>query len=117
KPVPMCTATGAPHPLAAGALEEYIPEMRPCATYPPIVRLRVRPDHEEPKAVVGRHGPRQPHTDAAFAAVRRLIEQTTLNYQQMAARTGVSTGCISYWKRDGGWKRPPFAPRSNDTMP
>ena len=67
--------------------------------------------------MVGRHGPRQPHTDATFAAVRRLIEQTTLNYQQIAARTGVSTGCISYWKRDGGWKRPPFAPRSNDTMP
>jgi hypothetical protein len=67
--------------------------------------------------VVGRHGPRQPHTGATFAAVRRLIEQTTLNYQQIAARTGVSTGCISYWKRDGGWKRPPFAPRANDTMP
>jgi hypothetical protein len=91
--------------------------MRPSFPHPPIVRLRPRPDHDEPKAVVGRHGPRQPHTDAAFAAVRRLIEQTTLNYQQIAARTGVSTGCISYWKRDGGWKRPPFAPRANDTMP
>ena len=91
--------------------------MRPLAPHPPIVRLRVRPDHDEPKAVVGRHGPRQPHTDATFAAVRRLIEQTTLNYQQIAACTGVSTGAISYWKRDGGWKRPPFAPRANDTMP
>ena len=49
--------------------------------------------------------------------MRRFIEQSTLNYRQIAARTGVSTGCISYWKRDGGWKRPPFAPRSNDAMP
>src|SRR4029077_8401829 len=91
--------------------------------------LRVRPDHDElknetenependPKAVVGRYGPRQPHTDATHAAVRRLIEQTTLNYTQIAARTGVSIGSISYWKRDGGWKRPPFAPRACDTMP
>jgi hypothetical protein len=91
--------------------------MRPPFSHRPIVRLSPRPDHDEPKAVAGRHGPRQPHTDATFAAVRRLIEQTTLNYQQIAARTGVSTGAISYWKRDGGWTRPPFAPRSNDTMP
>jgi hypothetical protein len=83
-----------------------------------IVRLGVRPDHDEPNAVAGpRRGPRQPHTDAAFAAVRRLIEQTVLNYRQIAARTGVSTGCISYWARDGGWKRPRFAPRACDTMP
>ena len=91
--------------------------MHPPAPHPPIVRLRVRPDHDEPKAVVGRRGPRQPHTDATYAAVRRLIEQTTLNYRQIAARTGVSPGAISYWKRDGGWKRPPFAPRAADTVP
>jgi hypothetical protein len=83
----------------------------------PIVRLSVRPDHDDPTAVVGRHGPRQPHTDATVAAVRRLFEQSTLNYRQIAARTGVSTGAISYWSRDGGWKRPPFAPRACDTMP
>jgi hypothetical protein len=83
----------------------------------PVVRLRVRPDHDDPAAVVGRYGPRQPQTDAAVAAVRRLIEQTTLNYRQIAARTGVSTGSISNWKRDGGWKRPPFAPRACDTIP
>ena len=83
----------------------------------PVVRLRVRPDHDDPAAIVGRYGPRQPHTDAAVAAVRRLIEQTTLNYRQIAARTGVSTGSISNWKRDGGWKRPPFAPRACDTIP
>jgi hypothetical protein len=82
-----------------------------------IVRLSVRPDRDEPAAVVGRHGPRQPHTDATVAAVRRLIEQSVLNYRQIAARTGVSTGSISNWSRDGGWKRPPFAPRACDTMP
>ena len=83
----------------------------------PIVRLGVRPDHDDPAAVVGRYGPRQPHTDATVAAVRRLIEQSTLNYQQIAGRTGVSTGSISNWKRDGGWTRPPFAPRASDTIP
>ncbi len=67
--------------------------------------------------MITRYGPRQPQTDAAVAAVRRLIEQTTLNYRQIAARTGVSTGSISNWKRDGGWKRPPFAPRACDTIP
>lgn len=83
----------------------------------PVARLRVRPDHDDPAAIVGRYGPRQPQTDAAVAAVRRLIEQSTLNYRQIAARTGVSTGSISNWKRDGGWKRPPFAPRACDTIP
>jgi hypothetical protein len=77
----------------------------------------VRPDHDDPAAVIGRHGPRQPQTDAAVAAVRRLIEQSVLNYRQIAARTGVSTGSISNWARDGGWKRPPFAPRACDTIP
>jgi len=84
----------------------------------PVLRLSPRPQHEDdPPAIVGRYGPRQPQTDAAVAAVRRLIEQTTLNYRQISARTGVSTGSISNWKRDGGWKRPPFAPRACDTIP
>ena len=41
--------------------------------HPPIVRLSVRPDDDEPKAVVASRSarPRQPHTDATFAAVRR----------------------------------------------
>jgi transcriptional regulator with XRE-family HTH domain len=77
----------------------------------------VRPDRDGPAAIVGRHGPRQPHTDATVAAVRRLIEQSTLNYRQIAARTGVSINSISKWKRDGDWKRPPFAPRACDTIP
>jgi len=84
-----------------------------------ILRLGVRPDPDEPAAVavLRRHGPRQPHTDATYAKVRRLIEQSVLNYRQIAARTGVSTGSISNWTRDGGWKRPPFAPRAGDTVP
>ena len=78
----------------------------------------MRPDHDDPAAVVApRRGPRQPRTDATVAAVRRLIEQSVLNYRQIAARTGVSTGSISNWTRDGGWKRPPFAPRACDTIP
>ena len=93
--------------------------MRLYPFHPPsqVARLRVRPDHDDPAAIVGRYGPRQPHTDATVAAVRRLIEQSTLNYRQIAARTGVSTGSISNWARDGGWKRPPFAPRACDTIP
>jgi transcriptional regulator with XRE-family HTH domain len=83
----------------------------------PVVRLSVRPDHDDPAAIVRRAGPRQPHTDATVAAVRRLIEQSTLNYRQIAARTGVSINSISKWTRDGGWKRPPFAPRACDTIP
>ena len=89
----------------------------PFHPYSPVVRLSLRPDHDDPAAIVGRHGPRQPHTDAAVAAVRRLIEQSVLNYRQIAARTGVSIGSISNWARDGGWKRPPFAPRACDTIP
>ena len=83
----------------------------------PIVRLSVRPDHDDPAAIVGRYGPRQPHTAATVAAVRRLFEQSVLNYRQIAARTGVSQGSITNWSRDGGWKRPPFAPRACDTIP
>ena len=42
-------------------------------------------------------GTRRPHTDAMVAAVRRLIEETTLSYHQIAARTGVSPASISRW--------------------
>jgi len=51
------------------------------------------------------------------AAVRRLIEQTTLTYSQIAARTGVGRASICRWTRDGAWKRPAFAPRATDTVP
>ncbi len=90
--------------------------MRP-PIFSPIVRLSVRPD--EPAAVVGprRRGSRRPHTDATVAAVRRLIEQTVLTYTEIAQRTGVAQASICRWTRDGGWKRPLFAPRATDTVP
>ena len=62
-------------------------------------------------------GCKRPHTNATVATVRRLIEQTTLSHGQIAARTGVSGSTISVWARDGGWKRPPVAPRDPDTRP
>jgi len=62
-------------------------------------------------------GSRWPHTDGVVANVRRLIEQSTLTYRQIAARTGASASIISRWVQIGSWKRPPFAPRANDTVP
>ena len=92
--------------------------MRP-PIFASISRLSVRPDSDDPDAIVGPRprGSRRPHTDARVAAVRRLIEQTTLTYAQIAARTGVARASICRWTRDGGWKRPPFAPRATDTVP
>ena len=86
---------------------------------PSITRLHVRPDAEDPAGlpVLRRRGRRELHTDATFAKVRRLIEQSTLSYAEIRARTGVSAGSISNWTRDGGWQRPPFAPRAADTVP
>jgi hypothetical protein len=90
--------------------------MRP-PHYPSIVRLGVRPD--DPAAVVGSRprGSRRPHTDGKVAEVRRLIEQSTLTYGEIAARTGVGRASICRWTRDGGWQRPVFAPRATDTVP
>lgn len=84
-----------------------------------IVRLGVRPDPGEPAGGAARRRPGQgsPHTDATFAAVRRLIEQSTLSYAEIRARTGVSRASICRWARDGGWRRPPFAPRATDLVP
>jgi hypothetical protein len=84
---------------------------------PPIARLRVLPD--DPAAVVAPRprGSYRPHTDATVAAVRRLIEQTTLTYREIAAKTGVARRSFGRWARDGGWQRPPFAPRATDTVP
>ena len=77
----------------------------------------MRPD--EPGAVVGprRRGSRRPHTDATVAAVRGLIEQSVLTYTEIAAKTGVAQASICRWTRDGGWRRPLFAPRATDTVP
>ena len=49
--------------------------------------------------------------------MRRLIEQTTLTYREIAAKTGVPRRSFGRWARDGGWQRPPFAPRATDTVP
>jgi sirohydrochlorin ferrochelatase len=88
---------------------------------PSIVRVGVRPepDPAEPGAFVAPRprGSRRPHTDAKVAGVRRLIEETTLTYGQIAARTGVGRASICRWTRDGSWQRPPFAPRATDTVP
>jgi hypothetical protein len=94
--------------------------MRP-PIFSPLVRLRYRydPAPDAPDAIVGPRprGSRLPHTDAKVARVRRLVEETTLTHLQIAARTGVSNASVSRWRRDGGWKRPPFAPRAPDTVP
>jgi hypothetical protein len=84
---------------------------------PEIRRVRVLP--EEPDAMVGPRpkGSRRPHSDARVASVRHLIEQTELTYSEIAARTGVGRASICRWTRDGGWRRPLFAPRATDTVP
>jgi hypothetical protein len=82
-----------------------------------MVRLGVRPDEPEAMAPPRPRGSRRPHADSTVAAVRRLIEQTTLTYAEIAARTGVGRASICRWTRDGGWRRPPFAPRATDTVP
>ena len=91
--------------------------MRPPIFAPPILRLSVRP--EQPDAMAGPRprGSRRPHPDANVAGVRRLIEQTTLTYGEIAKRTGVGRASICRWTRDGGWQRPLFAPRATDTVP
>jgi hypothetical protein len=93
--------------------------MRPPSFSPAIVRLRVTPDaaRDEQSMPPRPRGSRRPHTDGVVANVRRLVEETTLTYRQIAARTGASAAIISRWTNIGAWKRPPFAPRANDTVP
>lgn len=92
--------------------------MRP-PLYRSIARIGVR--SEKPDAVVGPpsrpRGSRRPHSDAKLAEVRRLIEQATLTYGEIAARSGVGRASICRWTRDGQWQRPLFAPRATDTVP
>jgi len=82
-----------------------------------LTRIRVTPD--DPQAIVGPRprGSRRPHTDRTVAEVRRLIEQTTLTYGEIAAKTGVGRASICRWTRDQAWQRPVFAPRATDTVP
>ena len=91
---------------------------------PPIFRIRVPPpdtdplpEGEEPMLAPRQRGSRRPHTDGKVAQVRRLIEQTTLTYGEISKKTGVGRASICRWTRDGGWKRPLFAPRATDTVP
>jgi hypothetical protein len=95
--------------------------MRPPNFPPAIIRLSGRPrpgeDDAAPMVAPRPRGSRRPHADGTVAAVRALIEESTLTYHQIAARTGASPACISRWMRDGAWKRPPFAPRATDTVP
>jgi hypothetical protein len=93
----------------------------PYSLYPSIIRLRVTPDEPEaPDAFVGGprvRGSKRPHGDAKCAQVHRLIETTVLTYGEIAKQTGVGRASICRWTRDGGWKRPLFAPRATDTVP
>ena len=90
--------------------------MRP-PRYAPIARIGIRPD--EPRAMTAprKRGSRRPHTDAAVAAVRGLIEGSVLTYSEIAAKTGVGRASICRWTSDQRWKRPLFAPRATDTVP
>jgi transcriptional regulator with XRE-family HTH domain len=99
--------------------------MRPF-TPPPITRLRITPDppkqgdapavtNERPQT--NGKASRRPHTDMRVAAVKSLIERTTLTYSEISAKTGVGRASISRWSRDGKWLRPLDAPRATDRMP
>jgi hypothetical protein len=84
-------------------------------------RLRVEPD--DPAAVTARpaakngKASRSPHTDAKVLQVRDLIQNSTLTYGEIEAKTGVGRASICRWTRDQGWQRPAFAPRATDRMP
>jgi transcriptional regulator with XRE-family HTH domain len=90
--------------------------MRPPIFSPSIIRLSGRPV-DDARAPKGAYGKGRPYADGAVESVRRLIEETTLTYHQIAARTGASPASISRWMQAGGWKRPLFAPRSMLTVP
>lgn len=88
---------------------------------PMLTRLRVKPDEpsEGPPAINGprSQGLRRPHTDRTVAAVRLLVETTGLSYREIGAKVGIPASNITGWKRDGGWQRPPHAPRHKDMIP
>jgi hypothetical protein len=91
--------------------------MRPPRFGPAILRLQVEPDKPGDFVANRARGSRRPHRDASVREVRRLVENTTLTYGEIAARTGVGRASICRWTRDQGWKRPLFAPRATDTVP
>ena len=93
--------------------------MRPPVFAPSVIRLsgRPRPEPDESAPRVSRRPRGSPHTDGTVAAVRKLIEESTLTYGEIAARTGTSPASISRWMKTGSWKRPLFAPRSMASVP
>jgi hypothetical protein len=93
--------------------------MRPPIFAPSILRLsgRANPALDEPTPRVSRRPRGSPHPDGTVDAVRKLIEQSTLTYGEIAARTGTSPASISRWMQTGSWKRPLFAPRSMASVP
>ena len=87
---------------------------------PPLLRLRVEPDQpvEGPPAITEARprGSRRPHTDLVVAKVKHLFEQTAMSCGQIEAKTGIARSLIGRWARDGGWQRPPDAPRAAGRM-
>jgi hypothetical protein len=83
---------------------------------PPLARLRVEPDQpaEGPPPITEARprGSRRPHTDLTVAKVKHLFEHTAMSYRAIRAKTGVTIFSIMAWARDGGWQRPPDAPRA-----
>ena len=105
------SAAVAPSPPAQGRARDSFGMVlpRPPCT-PPGVRLRVEPS-PPPITEARPRGSRRPYTDLAVANVKHLIEHTDLSHRQIAGKTGVTGFTISLWARDGGWQRPPNAPR------
>jgi len=66
---------------------------------PLIRRVRVTPDRPEE---FPQRAPRtrRPHGEAQVAAVRHLIEQTTLTYSEIEKKTGVGRASICRWTSD-----------------
>ena len=83
---------------------------------PILRRVRVTPDNPE---AFPQRAPRtrRPHGDAKVAAVRALIEETTLTYSEIEKKTGVGRASICRWTSDHKWQRPVFAPRATDRVP
>ncbi len=95
--------------------------MTPPHIPPALIRLRIKPDepNEGPPAIDGSRPPglRRMHSDMTVAAVRHLVETTGLSYREIGAKVGIPASNITGWKRDGGWQRPPNAPRHKDMIP
>src|SRR5947209_15390507 len=86
---------------------------------PSITRIRAHldpePDASAPRVLRRPRG--SPHPEGTVEAVRALLEESTLTYGEIAARTGTSPASISRWMQTGEWKRPLFAPRSMASVP